>query len=62
MKINNKFDIEQIVYLITDADQSQRIVTAIQISKGCLVYRIACGTAESWHCEFELATDKNFLM
>lgn len=62
MTINNKFDIEQIVYLITDADQTQRMVTSIRVEKNSLTYCLACGTSESCHYEYEIATDKNFLM
>ena len=62
MTINNKFEIEQIVYLITDIDQTQRMVTGIKISKDCLIYCLSCGVSESWHYEYEIATDKNFLM
>jgi hypothetical protein len=61
MKINNKFNIEDVVFLITDDDQLHRIVTGIQISQNGLLYRLACGTNESWHYEYEIATDKNFL-
>lgn len=60
MIIENKFEIEEVVFLITDSEQSQRIVTGIQINKGYLLYRLACGTYESWHYEFELAKDKNY--
>jgi hypothetical protein len=61
MKINNKFNIEDVVFLITDDDQLHRIVTGIQISQNGLLYRLACGTNDSWHYEYEIATDKNFL-
>ena len=60
MEINNKYNIEEIVFLITDEDQKARIITAIQICKNGLFYKLACGTDESWHYEYELATDKNF--
>jgi hypothetical protein len=61
LKRNNKFNIEDVVFLITDDDQLHRIVTGIQISQNGLLYRLACGTNESWHYEYEIATDKNFL-
>jgi hypothetical protein len=60
MTINNQFDIEDNVYLITDTDQSIRIITGIQISKGELLYRLANGTLDSWHYEFEISKDKNY--
>lgn len=61
MTINNKFNIEEIVFLITDTDQSKRIITAIQVSKNSLLYRLACGTSDSWHFEYEIERDKQFI-
>ena len=60
MEINNKYKIEDVVFLITDEEQLMRIITGIQICKNGLFYRLACGTSESWHYEYEIATDKNF--
>jgi hypothetical protein len=60
MKIDNKFELEEIVFLITDSEQCLRIVTSIQISQSQLLYRLACGVSESWHYEFEIATEKNY--
>ena len=62
MEVNNKYEIQDVVFLITDEDQSPRIVTAIQISQYELIYKLACGTSESWHYDYEIATDKNFLI
>lgn len=62
MNIDNRFELEQSVFLITDTDQLLRIVTAIQVSKNSLIYRLACGTNESWHYDYEIATTKNFLI
>lgn len=59
MEINNKYRIEQVVFLITDSEQESRIVTGIQISKTGLLYRLACGISDSWHFEYEIATTKN---
>jgi hypothetical protein len=62
MKIDNKFELEQSVFLITDTDQLLRIVTGIQIYKNGLLYRLAAGVSESWHYDYEIATTKNFLI
>lgn len=62
MIIDNKFNLEEVVFLITDTDQYARIITGLQVSKNGLLYRLACGTSESWHYEYEIATDKNFLI
>ena len=61
MRIDNKFEIEDVVFLMTDSDQLPRIITGIQIYKNGILYRLACGTDESWHFEYEIATTKNFL-
>jgi hypothetical protein len=61
MRVDNKFELEDIVFLITDTEQNARIVTAIQISKNSIIYRLVCGVNESWHYDYEIATNKNFL-
>jgi hypothetical protein len=61
MTIQNKFELEEIVFLITDTDQYQRIVTGIQVSKNSILYRLACGVNESWHYEYEIARDKKYI-
>lgn len=61
MNINNKFELEEIVFLITDNDQQQRIITGIQVSKNGLLYRLACATTDSWHFEFEFEKDKKYI-
>lgn len=62
MEINNKYKIEDVVFLITDENQLPRIVTAIQISQYELIYKLVGGTSESWHYDYEIATNKNFLI
>ena len=59
MEINNKYRIEEVVFLITDTEQEMRIITGIQITKNGLLYRLACGITDSWHFEYEIATTKN---
>ncbi len=61
MRINNMFDIEQIVYLKTDEDQSARIVTMIQVTKQELVYQLSLGTNTSYHYEFEITEEPNLI-
>ena len=62
MNINNKFKLQQCVFLITDTEQLIRIVTGIQISNNGLLYRLACGVTDSWHFEYEIAEQKNYLI
>ena len=62
MTLNNKFTIGDIVYLITDPDQLQRIVTGIMVRKSQLIYQVSCGVDEHGHYEFELSFEKNVLI
>ena len=60
MNVDNKYKIEEIVFLITDNEQHQRMVTAIKITKNSLIYCLACGVNESWHYDYEIAPVKNY--
>jgi len=60
MKIETKFNLEEIVFLITDNEQLQRIITGITISHNQVIYRIVCGASESWHYDFEIVKEKTF--
>jgi hypothetical protein len=62
MNINNKFKLQQCVFLITDTEQRIRIITGIQISNNGLLYRLACGIDDSWHFEYEIVEEKNYLI
>lgn len=62
MVINNKFNLQQCVFLLTDTEQLTRIVTGIQISNNSLLYRLACGVNDSWHFEYEISEEKNYLI
>ena len=61
MFIDNKFNIRDKVYLETDPDQSERIVTSFIIRESRITYGLSCGTNESWHDDFEITTEKNVL-
>ena len=58
MVVNNKFDIGQTVYLITDVEQLARIVTSINVNKHDEIYVVACGTTESRHYDYEMSGQK----
>lgn len=60
MLIDNKFDLGQTVYLVTDADQSPRIVTRLFIAPEGIVYELCCGTARSEHYDIEMQAEKVF--
>lgn len=59
MVVENKYEIKDRVYLVTDAEQSIRIVCAITIyASGVLLYRLACGADTSEHYDFEISSEK----
>lgn len=56
MKITTKYNIEDSVYLVTDSEQVERIITGIQIFPNNLImYTLMCGVESSEHYEFELS-------
>ena len=59
MLIHNKFNNSELIYLRTDPEQLQRMVTAIKIClTGELMYEVSCGTAVSWHYDMEFSREK----
>lgn len=62
MLIDNKFEISDIVYLITDEDQKKRVITAITIlPDNKLSYQLSCGHLASDHYEFEISDEQDVL-
>ena len=61
MTINNIYNFGDIVYIISDTDQQKRMVTAIQVSPGEVIYRLSCGTENSWHYDFEVTREKSVI-
>jgi hypothetical protein len=63
MTINNKFALEQIVYLKTDPDQMRRMVTAITIRGKNLMYEISISDdMPTYHQECEISDSEDTLM
>lgn len=62
MIVDNKFEIGQIVYLKTDEDQLQRIITSIQVNKYDIIYTLTCGVTSSGHYDYEISDKKNVLV
>jgi hypothetical protein len=64
MVIDNKYEIGQSVWLKTDKDQCERIVTAVLVTglhSSRITYQLGCGAGESWHEEYEMTDEKNVL-
>ena len=62
MTINNKYNLGDFVYLLTDTDQRTRVITAIMVNPGSIEYGLRCGTEDSWHFECELSPDRQYGM
>jgi uncharacterized protein (UPF0303 family) len=62
LNIDNKFNIGQIVYVITDKEQEPRIVVAIEISNKDLLYKVCHGVSTSEHYDFELSEEVDLLV
>lgn len=62
MVVDNKYNFGDIVFLATDNDQNQRIVTGISILPGdVILYDLSYGSCNSSHYEFEITAEKNVL-
>lgn len=56
-----QFDIGDSVYLRTDHDQLERLVTGINIREVGVTYGVSCGTNESWHYAFEMTKERDII-
>lgn len=61
MQIKNEFEFGQTVYLKTDEEQKERIITGFVIRPNGLLYYVACGTGETPHYAVELTTEKDII-
>jgi len=60
-KYSFKYNIGDVVYLRTDPDQNERIVTGIRLRQNSITYLISYNVNESEHFDFEIAKDANIL-
>ena len=61
MLIDNLYNIGDLVFLSTDQDQKQRLVTGILIRQGHTLYYLSSGVDESVHYDFEITEVKSVL-
>lgn len=61
MIITTRFYIGQTVYLVTDSDQIERIVTEILVRSNALQYYLMQATVGSWHYDFEISEERNIV-
>jgi len=58
-QIDILFELSDIVYLKTDAEQLERIITGVCLrEKGLVSYEVSCGERCGWHYGFELSSEK----
>jgi hypothetical protein len=60
--IDNKYDIGDIVYAVTDIEQHPRIVTGIMKRMTTVLYETSQGVNSAWFNDYELSPNKNELM
>lgn len=61
MKFESKYDLGQIVYLKTDIDQRERIITQIKFDPTGCIYKLALCTEETYHFDIEISTQRNII-
>lgn len=59
--IDNKYELGQTVYLKSDKEQHERIVTGIIQRPTGILYMLSCGTYEGNHYDIEISIDKNIM-
>lgn len=57
-----EYRIGDLVYLLTDPDQYQRMVTGVMELPETYLYRLSCGTEETDHWGIEISFDKNIML
>ena len=55
------YEVGDTVFVKTDIDQQQRIVTGISIRNNDILYQVSCGIEISEHYDFELSSNINVL-
>lgn len=53
----SKYELGEIVFLVTDKSQQERMVTAICFRGNGVTVELACGANASWHYEFEITKE-----
>lgn len=62
MVIDNKYELGEIVYLVTDTEQAARIITGIIIRPTGIIYYLSCGKEEGNHYEIEMSRERNMVV
>lgn len=62
MKIDNKFNIGDHVYIVTDKEQDMGIISSIMITQGDIIYFVSRDNLVDRFYEFELSLEENKLL
>lgn len=60
--LDNKYEIGETVYLVTDPEQIPRMIYCFLVFRNEILYKVACGVTSSDHYDFELSTEKSVLI
>lgn len=59
MIVKTEYDLGDLVYLKSDNEQNEYIITGITIRDTGLCYELSLGQYSSWHYRFEISIEKN---
>lgn len=62
MVIDNKYKLGDIVYLNTDQEQLERIVTELRVTPNGIKYLLSITTEETIHYDIKISSEKNILI
>lgn len=62
MILETQYNFGDIVYLKTDSDQKERMITGFKLRPAGTLIIVQCGTYETEHYEIELTSEKNVLI
>lgn len=61
MVIDNRYEIGDMVYLVTDPDQLLRIVTSLRVTKCDIIYTLSCGPSNCDAYDYEMSAEKSLI-
>ena len=59
--VDNEFEMCETLYLKSDGEQKPRILNGMLITPNGYLYRLCCGTTDSYHYSMEITREKSFL-
>lgn len=62
MFIENKYNLGDIVYLITDEEQKKRLITSIKINPNGIIYELTQSTVAEWYYDMEFSSERDIIM